>query len=65
MDSEKITTKLNNIIIVKEASCMDGFLKLHLENVVMKLEEKTKPGNEFTRKKCHTISTVMDPKSKG
>ena len=50
MDSEKITTKLNNIIIVKEASCMDGFLKLHLENVVMKLAIKTKHGMNLQEK---------------
>ena len=50
MDSEKITTTSNNIIIVKGASCMDGFLTLPLENVVTKLAEKSKHGIEFTRK---------------
>ena len=64
MDSEKITTTLNNIIIVKGASCTDGFLTLPLENVVMKLTEKTKHGNEFTRKTCRTVNTVMNTKFK-
>ena len=65
MDSKKITTTLNNIIIVKGASCMDGFLTLPLENVVMKLAGKTNHGNEFTRKICCMLNTVMDPKFKG
>lgn len=65
MDSEKITTTLNNIIIVKGALSMDGLLTLPLENVVMKLVEKKKNENEFTRKTCYTLNTVMDPKSKG
>ena len=64
MDSEKITTTSNNIIIVKGASCMDGFLTLPLENDVTKLAEKTKHGNEFTRKTCYTLNTVMNPKFK-
>ena len=64
MDSEKITTTSNNIVIVKGASCMDGFLKLPLENVVIKLVEKTKHGNEFTRKTCCTLNIVMNPKFK-
>ena len=65
MDSEKITTRLNNIIIAKGASCMDGFVTFTLENFVMKLSEKTKHGNEFIRKTCCTLNTVLDPKSKG
>ena len=64
MDSEKITTTSNNIIIVKGESCMDGFLTLPLENVVTKLEKKSKHGNEFTRKTCCTLNTVMNPKFK-
>lgn len=64
MYSKKITTTLNNIIIVKGASCLDGFLTLPLENVVTKLVEKTKHGNEFIRKTCNTLNTVMDPKFK-
>lgn len=65
MDSEKVTTTLNNITIVKGASCVDGFLTLLLENIATKLAEKTKHGNEFTRKTCYTLNIVMDPKSKG
>ena len=64
MDSEKITTTSNNIIIVKGASCMDGFLKLPLENSITKLVEKSKHGNEFTRKACYTLNTMMNPKFK-
>ena len=40
MDSIKITTAFNNIVIVKGESCMDGFLTLPLENAVTKLVEK-------------------------
>ena len=64
MDSVKTTTAFNNIVIVKGASCMDGFLTLPLENDVKKLAEKTKHGNEFTRKTCCTLNTVMNPKFK-
>ena len=64
MDSKKITTTSNNIIIVRGASCVDGFLTLPLENDVNKLAEKTKHGNEFTRKTCCTLNTVMNPKFK-
>jgi len=49
---------------VKGALCKDGFVTLPLENVVTKLVEKIKHGNEFTRKTCSTLNTVMNPKSK-
>lgn len=65
MDFQNITTTLNNIIIVKGESCMDEFLTLPLENFVTKLEKKTKHGNEFRRKTCCTLNTIMDPRSKG
>ena len=42
MDSVKITTTFNNEIIVKGESCMDGFLKLPLDNVVTRISRKHK-----------------------
>ena len=40
MDFVKTTTAFNNTVIVKGASCVDGFLTLPLENAVTKLVEK-------------------------